>query len=45
MRELARKTGIGRLTLYDYEIGKTSPTMENIAKALGIKNADFYLED
>ncbi len=45
MRELAEKTGIGRSTLYDYEIGKTSPTLDNlekIAKALGVKIEDLY---
>lgn len=48
MKELAEKTGIGRSTLYNYENGKSSPTMdamEKIAKALDVRIADLFTED
>ena len=40
MPELAELTGIGESTLYDYESGRTSPTLralEKIAKAMGVR--------
>lgn len=48
MRELAKKTGISKSSLYDYERGRTSPTletMEKVAKGLGVKVADLFKED
>lgn len=48
MRALAKKTGISKSSLYDYERGRTSPTleaMEKIAKGLGVKVVDLFKED
>lgn len=48
MRELAKKTGISKSSLYDYERGRTSPTievMEKIAKGLGVKVVDLFEEE
>ncbi|MEE0390598.1 helix-turn-helix domain-containing protein [Thermoguttaceae bacterium LCP21S3_D4] len=47
MPELAELTGIGESTLYDYESGRTSPTLralEKIAKAMGVRIRDLYTE-
>ena len=47
MPELAELTGIGESTLYDYESGRTSPTLralEKIAKAMGVRIRDMYTE-
>ncbi len=47
MPELAEMTGIGESTLYDYEGGRTSPTLralEKIAKAMGVRIRDLYTE-
>lgn len=47
MPELAEMTGIGESTLYDYESGRTSPTLralEKIAKAMGVRIRDLYTE-
>ncbi len=43
--ELAEKTGIGRSTLYNYENGLFSPTidaLEKIADALGVQIEELY---
>lgn len=45
MEELAEKTGIGRSTLYNYENGLFSPTidaLEKIADALGVQIEELY---
>ena len=45
VEELAEKTGIGRSTLYNYENGLFSPTidaLEKIADALGVQIAELY---
>lgn len=45
VEELAEKTGIGRSTLYNYENGIFSPTidaLEKIADALGVQIEKLY---
>lgn len=45
VEELAEKTGIGRSTLYNYENGLFSPTidaLEKIADALGVQIEELY---
>lgn len=45
VEELAGKTGIGRSTLYNYENGLFSPTidaLEKIADALGVQIEELY---
>ena len=45
VEELAGKTGIGRSTLYSYENGLFSPTidaLEKIADALGVQIEELY---
>lgn len=45
VEELAEKTGIGRSTLYNYENGIFSPTidaLEKIADALGVQIEELY---
>lgn len=45
VEELAEKTGIGRSTIYNYENGLFSPTidaLEKIADALGVQIEELY---
>lgn len=45
VEELAEETGIGRSTLYNYENGLFSPTidaLEKIADALGVQIEELY---
>ena len=45
LRELAKRSGMTKSTLYNIEIGRHSPTMiemENIAAALGATISDLY---
>lgn len=43
--ELSEKTGITRTQLYNYEEGRSFPTVKNrkkLATALGVKTDDFF---
>tara|TARA_B100000427_G_C15077581_1_gene406960 strand:- start:309 stop:497 length:189 start_codon:yes stop_codon:yes gene_type:complete len=45
--ELARKTGLSRAVLVNYESFKTSPTLKNlqkIARVLEVKVKDLFIE-
>lgn len=45
VEELAEKTGIGRSTIYNYENGLFSPTIDalgKIADALGVQIEELY---
>ncbi len=48
-RELAKRTGISKSTIYNYEDGSIYPPLDKlylIAKALGVEIGDLYdLED
>lgn len=47
MPELAKRTGLSRSALYNYESESVSPTLEKlhmIAQALGVRMQDLYEE-
>lgn len=47
LKQLEEATGIGSSTIQRIEVEETSPTLENldkIAKALGVKITDLFIE-